>query len=124
MYDLVFCYHGGVCGTEGCGLVLLQYQVFLQYLCKVSGGKWRLLCQCDNLHYSHTTVTDGYTPCAISGHASHTIFNLHLPYNKKSLRWTDGDGDTRVREWILSAKETGLTVNDCENFRGGNFGNF
>ena len=74
----------------------------IRWLYKVSGGKWRSSHGERCLYYSHATVNDSYTPCAISGRASHTLFNLQLLYQKKNIGKVtemDGYGRSRTKGW-------------------------
>ena len=61
----------------------------------MSGGK-RSLSHCDrHLHHSHATVTDGYTPCPISGHVSYPYLTCSYHEQNYLQKVTEMDG----REW-------------------------
>ena len=46
-------------------------------------GEWRLPLVDQHLYYCCPTVIDGYTPCLISGHVSHTLWVHQIPQDMR-----------------------------------------
>ena len=59
--------------------------MFVQWLYKVSGGKWKLSLGERPFYYCHPVLTDSYKPCPFTEHVSRTLRTLQILEDMRHL---------------------------------------